>query len=98
MSETKEVTSTVDILKGKDDKETIEVEVFETSPVYVKTEYSQSINLGNYNSFELKVGLAVPCYREELNEVSSTVDNWVKNKLNHRVKSVKNNIKGDSNA
>lgn len=96
MAETKKVTSTVDILKDKDDKRTIEVEVFETTPVYAKREYSRKMNLGNYNSFEAQIGVAMPCYREELTEVNQTISDWVKNNIQDVIKNIKSNAnKGD---
>lgn len=88
----KEVSSTVDILKGKDDPDTIEVEVMETDPVYVGRNIGRMVNLGDFNNLKVDVELSIPCYREEHEDVHDYVNKWTKNKLS----STLNQLLGDN--
>lgn len=90
-----EVESTVDILKDKEEKRTIEVDTFETDPVYVRDSFSRTLNLGDFNSLSSEVGLAVPCYREELDEVSEFTEQWAKNKLSNIIDKIKSKINSE---
>lgn len=48
--------------------ETIAIHRFETEPAKVSFEIGVTMNLGNYESARISVGVAVPCYREEMDQ------------------------------
>lgn len=49
-------------------QEPIEVRVFQTVPAMVEAKLGRTINLGNYESIRLEVGVSYPCYREEVDD------------------------------
>jgi hypothetical protein len=90
MDDTVEVQKTVDILKGEDNPDTIEVDVMKSDPLFVQTEYGQTENLGNYESARASVGLTVPSYKEEFEEVYKFVRNWTRRRVNEETKKIRN--------
>lgn len=50
------------------DQGPIEVRVFQTIPARVSARLGRTINLGNYESIRLEVGVEYPCYAEEVED------------------------------
>ena len=46
----------------------LEVRVFETATASVQAKVGQTINLGNFESVRLEVGVSLPCYVEEVED------------------------------
>lgn len=44
----------------------LEARIFVTQPATVKAALSRTINLGNYESIRIEVGVTLPCYTEEV--------------------------------
>lgn len=44
----------------------VEIRVFETQPASVSAKAGRTINLGNYESVRIEVGVSIPCYAEEV--------------------------------
>lgn len=47
-------------------EEMIEVDAFQTQPAEAEVRLGMTINLGNYESARIDVGVRVPCYKEEV--------------------------------
>lgn len=50
---------------------------------------SHTINLGNYESAKISVGITVPCNKDEINETYDFATDWVSQKLAEAIKIVK---------
>ena len=44
----------------------VEVHVFATEPARANAEISRTVNLGDYESVRVQVGVSLPCYKEEI--------------------------------
>jgi hypothetical protein len=68
--------------KAKGEVETSDqVELFPDEPCYVSIRRSKTINLGNYESERIEVGLSVPCQPEKVNDIAASVKEWVDGQL-----------------
>jgi hypothetical protein len=56
---------------------TEEITLFPDEPCYVSIRRSKTLNLGNYESERIEVGLSVPCQPEKINEVAESVKRWI---------------------
>jgi hypothetical protein len=68
---------------GQDEEvheEDLAVHEFITEPAKVEVKMGMTINLGNYESARVDVGLVVPCYREEADEAFEWSKKWVNEK------------------
>lgn len=74
-------------LDGKD--ETIAVHQFVTTPAEVRVELGLTLNLGNYESARLNVGVVVPCYKEETDAAFKYAKNWVSERVAAEVKDIR---------
>ena len=85
----KQVQSTLSRLTGNfwvtkdgDIKEsTIEIGSFEGPTAVVRISGGATVNMGNYQTSRVEVGIEVPCYPEEVPEVYRTVQATVEAKL-----------------
>jgi hypothetical protein len=50
---------------------------------------SHTVNLGNYESAKISVGITVPCVKEDINDTYDFATNWVSDKITEAVKDVK---------
>ena len=50
---------------------------------------SHTVNLGNYESAKISVGITVPCTKEDINDTYDFATNWVSEKITEAVKDVK---------
>lgn len=48
------------------DEQVLEVRSFAVPPAYVNAQVARTINLGNYESLKVQVGVSLPCYAEEV--------------------------------
>ena len=55
-------------ITDREDPVVLDVHEFVTPPAVVKVEVGGNINLGNYESLNVSVGVEVPCYREEMTQ------------------------------
>lgn len=67
------------------EQQNIEVAVFATEPASAYAKAGRTINLGNYESFKVELGVTVPCYLEELNEGIETAFSLAGAKLGEEV-------------
>lgn len=67
----------------KEDSESSQISVhkFVTEPARVSVEYSLTINLGNYESARVCIGVQVPCYKEEINDAYAFAQSWVEGRV-----------------
>lgn len=63
-------------------EETMEVRNFQTVPAQVSLEYGLTLNLGNYESARLTVGVTLPCYAEEVDTMYEQARGWVEERIN----------------
>lgn len=94
MSENEEVTKPVivthdlrfvrgdgtDYLK-RSGQEEVEVKSFTSRPAVVRRSYGMTINMGNYESARVEVGVEVPCYIEDV----ELADEWAANFCESRI-------------
>lgn len=74
-----------DELREKVDNEHIAVHRFATVPAEVFYEAGATLNMGNYESVRLTIGIRMPCYREEANEAFDMAKAWVESRLEQEV-------------
>jgi hypothetical protein len=67
----------------------VAVHVFETTPAEVLYEAGATINMGNYESGRVTVGIRVPCYREEIATAFDTAKVWVEKVLEDEVRELR---------
>jgi len=82
------------VKKGKDGagtskEEIIEVIQFKTTPAIVKRGMGLTLNLGNYESARLDVGIEVPCYVEDIENADAFARKWVEDRVVAEVESVR---------
>lgn len=66
---------------GRDTLEEGKLDHSTQGDVVVSFEEGATINLGDYNSARVKVGVAYPCSKEELDSAFNFIKSWVDNKL-----------------
>jgi len=69
--------------------ETLTVEGFHVPPAEVEVRKSVTLNMGNYESAQISVGIRVPCYREEVQEAYGYAIEFVDAKVIEQQTSVK---------
>lgn len=72
--------------------EVVEVRDFKAKPAVVKRHYGVTLNLGNYESARIEVGVEVPCYMEDV----ELADEWAKKWCEDRLRAESGAIKADS--
>jgi hypothetical protein len=64
--------------KAKGEVETSDaIQLFPDEPCYVSIRRSKTVNLGNYESERVEVGLSVPCKPEDIDSVKDGAKKWV---------------------
>ena len=73
----------------KDENETIEVRKFVTEPAKVTVNYGITMNMGNYESARIDVGVTIPCYKEELDDAHAFAIDWAESRLNKEIEALR---------
>lgn len=74
---------------GEDRAETIAVHTFATEPAILELNMGLTMNLGNFEFSQLRRGLVVPCYREEVPVVEKLMTEWVTSRIRNDRKRIK---------
>ena len=69
----------------------IEIKDFETTPARVNLKYGLTMNMGNYESVRVDVGIDIPCYVEEIDAAYKKAQEFVIEKINQE----KNEVRGE---
>jgi len=80
------------ITESPDEKiEQIEVKPFPSDAMiaHIEVASQMTINLGNYESVQCRVGVTLPCYVEELNDCYDSAQHFVDIKLSKEVKEIR---------
>ena len=68
------------------------VDTFETVPAEVEAKLGMTINLGNYESLRVDVGVRMPCYKEEMDKAYALAFQLVERELFAKIKEVKGSL------
>lgn len=71
------------------EEEMLAVHQFITTPGQVRCELGLTINLGNFESAKLSVGLVVPCYKEESDAAFNFAKKWVAERVAKEVQEIR---------
>lgn len=82
-------TSKGELVREASAEEVVEVSRFETMPAIVRRGYSLTMNLGNYESAKVDVGIEVPCYLEDVEAADEWAKRWVELRIRQEVRSVR---------
>lgn len=102
MDETKVVESKALVRRQYGDKDAqieeedkvLEVHKFITEPAQVSFEVGVTMNMGNYESARVTVGLRVPCYKEEISDAYAYARSWAEKIISEEKEAIKE-AKGD---
>jgi hypothetical protein len=86
-----------EVERVKDESEVMSVRKFVTEPAIIRRGYGVTINMGNYESVKIDVGLYIPAYIEEIESVDEFAQKWCKGKMEmeqNEVIGVKGGAKG----
>jgi len=72
--------------------EVIEVHRFVVEPAKVQVGRGLTLNMGNYESARLDVGIEVPCYVEEVDSAYEWARRWVEKRIGEEHKSIKGHV------
>jgi hypothetical protein len=70
----------------------IEVATFATTPAEVEAKMGLTVNLGNYESLRVDVGVKLPCYKEEIDQAQMVAFEMVERTLFEKVKEAKQSL------
>lgn len=70
---------------SRDNQEEVEVRTFETQPAVVKRSYGMTINMGNYESARVEVGVEIPCYVEDVELADEWASKFCESKISEEV-------------
>lgn len=73
----------------QEDQGPLEVTAFQSTPAQVSAKAGRTINLGNFESFKIEVGLTYPCYPEEVEDAMAVVAEKVGAFLKEEVDDIK---------
>jgi hypothetical protein len=80
--------------KGEEfEQQNIEVGVFATDAASAYAKVGRTLNMGNYESFKLEVGITLPCYLEEIQEGIDVAFTLASRKLGQEVRRVAAELK-----
>ena len=79
-------------IQGTD--EVIAIHKFISEPARVEVSLGLTLNLGNFESARLSVGVTVPCYKEETDAAFEFAKEWVASRVATEVKNIRE--KGDT--
>ena len=74
-----------------EEREHIEIRPFATTPAIVSVKLGRTINLGNYESARVDVGIEIPCYREEVMRIYPAAFNHVAEVIGAEVQKIQAN-------
>lgn len=70
------------------DDQNIAIRCFVTEPAEVTLEQGLTMNLGNFETAKITVGIRVPCYVEEVNDIYTLAQQWVSDRIQAERKAV----------
>ena len=70
------------------DETIVDEQMFEKPPVYLEFTVGRTLNQGNYESARINVGMTIPCYLEEIDEVFEFAKDWVDKKASEIIDSL----------
>lgn len=62
---------------------------FLTEPAKVEVGLGLTLNIGNFESAKISVSITVPCYKEEVEDAYDWAKNWVAERTQAEVKSIR---------
>lgn len=68
---------------------TLDVRTFVTEPAIITRGYGLTLNLGNYESARVDVGIRLPAYREEAEEADEFAKKWCEDRIKAEVDEVR---------
>lgn len=71
------------------DNETLLVEKFLEEPALVHVSYGLTLNLGNFESARIDVGLKVPCYKEQADDAYRVASSWAEERLQGEIAEIR---------
>lgn len=71
----------------------IAVKPFVVEPAYVNYSEGATINVGNYQSVRVDVGISLPCYIEEINDAFIKAKEIVGKRIDEEIEKIKNPVK-----
>jgi hypothetical protein len=69
--------------------ELVEVQVFATEPAVISLEYGLTLNMGNFESCRLSVGIRLPCYKEQVDSAYEAATAWVEERVQAQVRDIR---------
>ncbi len=72
----------------EESEESLGVEVFQTTPAVVTLRLGRTVNIGNFNSVRVEVGVSVPCYREQIDDAYAIANTWVAERLTQKLNQI----------
>ncbi|MGQ9570677.1 MAG: hypothetical protein ACUVUQ_07510 [Thermodesulfovibrionales bacterium] len=82
-------TSTFSTTNGGIVEASGETEEFKGEPYYVSYRRSKTINMGNYESEKVEIGLTVPCKKTEQAKTLKNIIKWVNEEVMKVIQSIK---------
>lgn len=82
--------------EGAATEETLEPREFKGQPSEIFAEFALTMNLGNYESAKVTVGLRVPCSAEDKDADYETIRNWVTERVRKEALLVRGKLKHKS--
>ena len=73
------------VKKEEEDIEQIEVGVFRTTPAEVSHDAEMVVNMGNYETIRLRIGVKLPAYVEEIDSAYLAAKKFVDSRLNSEI-------------
>ena len=67
------------------DEEEILVQQFETEPAYIRVGAGVTKKIAEYESLRVDIAATVPCYREQIQDQTDAVAEWVADRLDEEV-------------
>ena len=83
-----------EVVKREDFEVPLAVVAFATEPAKVMREYGLTINLGNYESAKVTVGIALPCYREEIDTANELAKKFCESEIQAECSEIKGSKNG----
>jgi hypothetical protein len=77
------------------EEETLAVHRFLTEPARVEVSLGLTLNLTNYESAKITIGITVPCYKEETEDAFAWAKDWVEKRVSAEVENIRH--KKDNN-
>jgi hypothetical protein len=69
-------------------EENLGYEVFKTTPAVVSMKKGRTINMGDFESVRIDVGISLPCYAEHIDDAYALADSWINERLGKEVTAV----------